>query len=130
MKILVGSNGSKITDEMIRIAGKHAKAFDGKVFLVQSWKDGHDHTRQDVEDAEAELERVRRLFAEEGVSCETHLFVRGLSPGEDLVKFAHDNDIDEIVIRVKRRSRVGKAIFGSTPQYVILNAPCPVVTVK
>ncbi len=50
--------------------------------------------------------------------------------GEDLVRFAKDNDIDEIIIGVKRRSKVGKLVFGSTAQYVILKAPCPVLAVK
>ncbi|MGW8186758.1 MAG: universal stress protein, partial [Desulfobacterales bacterium] len=56
--------------------------------------------------------------------------VRGLSPGEDLVQFAKENRIDEIIIGVRRRSKVGKLVFGSTAQFVILNAPCPVVSVK
>jgi nucleotide-binding universal stress UspA family protein len=56
--------------------------------------------------------------------------VRGLRPGEDLVQFAKENGIDEIIIGVRRRSKVGKLVFGSTAQYVILNAPCPVVSVK
>ena len=47
-----------------------------------------------------------------------------------LVEFADQNDIIEIVIGVRRRSKVGKLLFGSTAQYVILTAPCPVVSVK
>ena len=38
--------------------------------------------------------------------------------------------VEEIIIGVRRRSKVGKLLFGSTAQYVILNAPCPVVSVK
>jgi len=52
------------------------------------------------------------------------------STGEDLVNHAKDKDIDEIIIGVRRRSKVGKLVFGSTAQYVILEAPCPVVAVK
>ena len=130
MKILIGFNGGKISEEIIKIGIEQAKAFDANVFLVQSWKDGRDHTRQDVEYAERELEWVSNRLTQEGIDCENHLLVRGLSPGEDLVKFTRDNAIDEIIIGVKSRSPVGKAIFGSTAQYVILNAPCPVVTVK
>jgi nucleotide-binding universal stress UspA family protein len=53
-----------------------------------------------------------------------------MTPGEDLVDYAGENGIDEIIIGIKRRSKVGKLLFGSNAQYVILKAPCPVVTVK
>jgi nucleotide-binding universal stress UspA family protein len=58
------------------------------------------------------------------------LLIRGLSAGEDLVEFANENEVDEIIVGVKRRSKVGKLLMGSTAQYVILQAECPVVTVK
>jgi len=53
-----------------------------------------------------------------------------LTPGEDLVAIAKKNDVEEIIIGVKRRSKVGKMLFGSNAQYVILNAHCAVVAVK
>ncbi|MFN2437147.1 MAG: universal stress protein, partial [Desulfotignum sp.] len=58
------------------------------------------------------------------------LLVRGLEPGEDIVRFADENRVDEIVIGVRSRSKVGKLLFGSTSQVVILQAGCPVVSVK
>jgi nucleotide-binding universal stress UspA family protein len=33
-------------------------------------------------------------------------------------------------VGVKRRSKVGKILMGSTAQFVVLQAPCPVVSVK
>jgi nucleotide-binding universal stress UspA family protein len=56
--------------------------------------------------------------------------IRGLSPGEDIVEFAKENKIDEIIVGVKRRSKVGKLLMGSTAQVVILQASCPVISVK
>jgi nucleotide-binding universal stress UspA family protein len=46
------------------------------------------------------------------------------------VAFAEENKVDEIIIGVRSRSKVGKLLFGSTSQVVILQANCPVVTVK
>jgi nucleotide-binding universal stress UspA family protein len=53
-----------------------------------------------------------------------------VSPGEDLVEFATENKIDEIIVGIKKLSKVGKLLMGSTAQYVILEAECPVVSVK
>jgi nucleotide-binding universal stress UspA family protein len=53
-----------------------------------------------------------------------------MTPGEDLVDFAKEQAVDEIIIGIKRRSKVGKLLFGSNAQYIIIKAPCPVVTVK
>jgi len=47
-----------------------------------------------------------------------------------LVTFAREEQVDEIIIGVKSRSKVGKILFDSTAQAVILTAECPVVTVK
>jgi nucleotide-binding universal stress UspA family protein len=56
--------------------------------------------------------------------------MRGNPPGEDIVAFAQENSADLIVIGIKKRSRVGKLMFGSTAQYVILSSECPVLAVK
>lgn len=131
MKLLVGYDGSNVALAAIAIAKRHAKVFQTEtVYLVRSMEGGQDVTRREFDNAEHELGRVNRTFTDEGISSEPHLLVRSLSPGEDLVQFANDNGVDEIVIGVRRRSKVGKLVFGSTAQYVILNAPCPVVTVR
>jgi nucleotide-binding universal stress UspA family protein len=53
-----------------------------------------------------------------------------MTPGEDLVRFAVENDIDLIFVGIKKKSKAQKIILGSTAQYIILKAPCPVTTVK
>jgi nucleotide-binding universal stress UspA family protein len=58
------------------------------------------------------------------------LLIRGIAPGDDLVNFAKETQADEIIIGVKNRTKVGKLLLGSTAQAVVLNAPCPVVTMK
>jgi len=130
MKIMVCFDGSAPSKEATRLALEHAKAFNASVAIVSSMIKGTESERQDIEKAELDLEHEKKLIAEEGISCESHLLIRGLSAGEDLINFAEERKIDEIIIGIRRRSKVEKLVFGSTAQYVILKALCPVVTVK
>ena len=130
MKILVGYDRSAVAKDALNLAKKHAKAFNAKVYLLTSLARSHELQLEDIQKSEHELENLRTQFTAEGISCETHAIVSAISPGEDVVQFATDNEIDEIVIGVRRRSKVGKLLFGSNAQYIILQAECPVVAVK
>ena len=130
MNILVGYDSSNVAKEALVLAQKHAKAFDAIVYVVRSLAQSREMKLEDIQQAEQELEKIRRSFRDEGIACKTEAIVSSISPGEDLVQFAQENEIDEIIIGVRRRSKVGKLIFGSNAQYIILMAKCPVVTVK
>lgn len=130
MKILVGYDGSASAKDALALAKKHAAAFDAAVTVVTSLTGGSVTHAAEVEHATQDLEFAEALFAKDGRPCETHLLVRGMSPGEDIVNYAKEHAVDEIIIGIKRRSKVGKLLFGSNAQYIIIKAPCPVVTVK
>jgi len=130
MKILVGYDGSNSAKEALNLAKTHAQLFDAGVDVITSMEKGTEGHREQIEQAEHGLEWAKSLFDENGIACNTHLLIRGLAPGEDIVEFAEENKSDEIVIGVKRRSKVSKLLLGSTAQYVILQATCPVVSVK
>ena len=130
MKIMVGLDGSNSSKEALSLAKEHAKTFNAKIELVTSMEKGTEAQQKEIEQAEHDLANEKKLLEDDGISCDTHLMIRGMTPGEDLIDFAEENEVDEIVIGVRRRSKVGKLVFGSTAQHVILSAPCPVVTVK
>ncbi|MGD8881532.1 MAG: universal stress protein [Desulfobacterales bacterium] len=130
MKILVGYDGTNSAKEALNLAKSHAKAFAASVEVVRSMQKGTESQRKAIEQAERGLAYAKTLFEEDNIVCNTHLLIRGLSAGEDLIEFANENKIDQIIVGVKRRSKVGKLLMGSTAQYVILQAQCPVVTVK
>jgi len=130
MKILVGYDGSKASKYALQLAKDHAKVLDASIDVVTSMVKANENQYEDVRQAELGLEYTKAMLEGEGIECETHLLIKGFSPGEDLVEFAEENQIDEIFVGVRRRSKVGKLLMGSTAQHVILNAPCPVVTVK
>ena len=130
MKILVGFDGSNSAKDALALAKKHAAAFDATVIIVSSLTGGSVTHAVEVEHATENLESAKKMFEEDGLQCETKLLVRGMTPGEDIVDYAKEKAIDEIIIGIKRRSKVGKLLFGSNAQYIIIKAPCPVVTVK
>ena len=91
---------------------------------------GKEEASPEYNHASERLKNAKTFFEQDNIPCSTSLSIRGLSPGEDLVEFAKENQIDEIIIGAKRRSKVEKFLFGSNARFVILHADCPVVTVK
>jgi len=130
MKILVGYEESRVADAALKLAHKHASAYGADLFIVTSLEQSPTLKKEDIDRAENNLEKIRKPFVADDIPCEVRATVSYQTAGEDLVNFAKDNDIDEIIIGVRRRSKVGKLVFGSTAQYVILEAPCPVTSVK
>ncbi len=130
MKILVGYRGTDVGKDLLALAVEHARAFAGEIVLITSLSGGEKTTQQQVAEAEQKLEEAKNILDKLGVKNETHLLIRGKTAGEDIVAFAAENDCSEIIIGVKSRSKVGKILFGSTAQFVILKAGCPVVSVK
>jgi len=130
MKILVAYNGYFVSRDAAKLANSYAKKFNAEALVVTTLETGHKLHLDDMEKADNALEQVKRHFDQSNIPCKTKLLSNRLSAGENIVQFARDNAVDLIMIGVKRRSRVGKMLLGSTAQYVILNAPCPVLSLK
>ena len=130
MKIIVGFDRSNTSKAALDVAIKHAHAVGGELLVVCSMVEGKDDNLHDINAAEADLAAAKTLAESVGVPCSTHLLIRGMLPGEDLVHFAAEERAELIVVGIRRRSKVGKLLMGSTAQYIILKAPCPVLTVK
>ncbi|MCD4742370.1 MAG: universal stress protein [Desulfobacteraceae bacterium] len=130
MKIMVGYNGGAIGRRALSIAREYAKTFNAFVYIITSMEGGTSEKRSDIEKAQDNLDFAASFMQDAGVECDARQSVRGLSPGEDLVKFADDNDIAHIFLGVRTKSRAQKVLLGSISSYVILKASCPVTTVN
>ena len=131
MKLIVGyKSGTNQAENLLELALKRAQLFNATVLIVTIMGQGMEKDQELITKTEAGLEIGRTHFDKKKIPCETHLLIRGIDPADDLVTFAKETQADEIIIGVKNRTRVGKLLLGSTAQAVILNASCPVVSIK
>jgi len=130
MKLVVAYRASEVGKKVLALAVERARQSAAQVYLVTSLVGGGETPVDVIEQARTDLDQAAGLLAANGIAAETHLLIRGLSAGEDVVQFAQEIDADEIIVGIWKKSKVGKILFGSTAQDVILKAGCPVLTTK
>ena len=130
MKILVAYSGTKESEAALELAKIHAKIFDAKLLVLFSSEGGKGEKPEEISKIKNDLDRIQKEISEDGIECEMEQLARGLTPGEDIVLFAEENDIEQIYVGIHKKSRTSKLILGSTAQYIILKAKCTVISVK
>lgn len=130
MRIVVGYDMTDAAEKAFSSALELAKKLNAELILIASLVGGTKENVEEINAYEKGLRIAHQKATKQGLKCEKHLLMRGNQPGEDLVAFAKETRADLVVIGIKKRSKVGKLMFGSTAQYVILSSDCPVLTVK
>ena len=131
MKYLICYDGSKAAKSALKLARDNAKGSNVKLEVVYIITRETPLKHSQIKEKEDDLKKeVKDLLDGENVPYETSVLVTSLTSGEQLVQFAQSEQVTQIYIGIIKKSRVDKLIFGSTAQYVILHAPCPVITVK
>jgi nucleotide-binding universal stress UspA family protein len=130
MKFLVCYDETNEAKEALKVAQEHARVWNAKLEVVNAVIRVEPLKHSRVQKMEENLaEQVKEILGSDDPPYEVQLLLTDLTSGEQLVKFAEDLKIDLIFLGIVKKSKVGKLLFGSTAQYVILHAPCPVVTV-
>ena len=130
MKFLVCYDETNEAKKTLKVAREHAKVWQAGLEVVSAITRVEPLKHTKVKKMEAKMEaEVKEILAADDPPYEVQLLLTDLTSGEQLVKFAEDLKIDLIFLGIVKKSKVGKLLFGSTAQYVILHAPCPVVTV-
>jgi len=131
MKFLVCYDETNEAKEALKVAQEHARVWNAKLEIVNAVIRIEPLKHSKVEKMEINLAgQIKEILGSDDPPYEVQLLLTDLTSGEQLVKFAEDMKIDLIFLGIVKKSKVGKLLFGSTAQYVILHAPCPVVTVQ
>jgi nucleotide-binding universal stress UspA family protein len=86
--------------------------------------------RHPAPEVEADIDVEREKLARSGVRYTLLEPDQDSDPADVILDTARDREADLIVLGIRRRSPVGKIIMASTAQRVLLESPCPVLSVK
>ena len=125
--IVVGFVSTPEGHAALRHAGHEALLRTLPLLVVDLSKDGHDATPAAVD---GDLGEVRTQLDAAGLAVDIASPDPLFEPSEHLLKVTQEAGGTLIVIGLRHRSRVGKFLLGSSAQRILLEADCPVVTVK
>ena len=80
--------------------------------------------------ARTAVEELSKSLVDSGFDVEISTPATTFSAGAELARIAKREKVDLLVIGLSKRSRVGKALLGSDAQTALLNAACPVLSVR
>lgn len=132
MKIMLCYDGSDGAKEGINEAIKYAAAFNAEVHVVTSIKTIDKDYPKLIEPTLTDHENIKTVFSVNKIPCETHIVYRDGedTPGMALLEFSKENQVHLIIVGLKKRSKLGKMIFGSVAQYILLKTNTNVLCVR
>lgn len=130
MKIVVGFIDTPEGHAAVDVATEEARQRDASLVIVNSMHGGGRESGDEyIATAEA-FEALSQRLKSLGIAFETHEFVRGNSPAEDVVAAVEQTGAGLIVIGVRKRSTTGKVLLGSNALDILHDSPVPVLCVK
>ncbi|MGQ1795587.1 universal stress protein [Kocuria oceani] len=86
--------------------------------------------RHQAPEVGADIDVEREKLTRSGLRYELREPEHDSDPADVILDTAREREAELIVLGIRRRSPVGKIIMASTAQRVLLESPCPVLSVK
>lgn len=131
MAILAAISDADVDDQILSEAVTLADAFDDELHVVHV-RSYDSLSEKEQNSTDKTIKQQTEAIAAEAVTNIDRSTVpvgRIGQPAAQILEYADEIDAQYIVIGGQKRSPVGKALFGSTTQQVLLGAERPVVTV-
>jgi nucleotide-binding universal stress UspA family protein len=130
MSVIVGYLSSDRGRKALERGVEEAKLRNTSLVVVHSLHGAGKEDDEDVITSDRDLRALETMLEGEGVQFSVHNYVRGNEPAQDIVQAARDFDGELIVIGLRQRSSAGKFLLGSNAHDILMDAPCPVLTIK
>ncbi|MEA2064291.1 MAG: universal stress protein [Gemmatimonadota bacterium] len=146
-KILYSTDFGESAGEALQYAAMLASEYGAELHLIHVLspynegevppEEGFSRMEESVESCDARLirntrQRINRKIERHrrhGLEMFKHI-ERGLSPYQEIVRVAREQDMDLVVMGTYGRGPVAHFFFGSTAEQVVRLADCPVLTVR
>lgn len=140
MPIVAAVDRTRRESNVVKRGRELADAYDTELHVVHVLSQSDflelERTSLDQSRQAVEMDQVRGIarelateVAEEVADVFTPVGLVG-DASKEILRYARENDAEYIVLGGRKRSPVGKALFGSVTQSVLLNADRPVVAVR
>jgi nucleotide-binding universal stress UspA family protein len=130
VSIIVGYLPSDRGARALALGIQEAKLRNSKLIVVHSLRGAGKDDDEDVIKSDRDLKSLDESLKSEGVEFSVHNYVRGNEPAQDIIEAAQEFDGELIVIGLRQRTPAGKFLLGSNAHDILMNSPCPVLTVR
>ena len=134
-KVLVATDGSKFSAIAVNKAIDFAQAYGGSLVVIsvvdvptEFYAEAPKAVEDMIRKAREYTSAVKKQAEADGVKAES--FVGEAEAWEAIVKLAHDQEVNMVVVGSHGRTGLRRLLMGSVTEKVIGHAPCPVLVVK
>ncbi|MEJ6541808.1 universal stress protein [Brachybacterium paraconglomeratum] len=125
-KILLAYVPSATSEAAFAFAVEEAELRGASLLVLASERAPDPRKARGVTDHRPLQERLE----ETGLAFELRTVPKRDDPADDILDAVEHDDVDLVILGIRKRTPIGKILLGSTSQRVAIEAPVPVVMVK
>lgn len=125
-KILLAYVPSATSEAAFDFAVEEAERRDASLLVLASERAPDPRKARGVTDQRPLQERLE----ETGLGFELRTVPKRDDPADDILDAVEHDDVDLVILGIRKRTPIGKILLGSTSQRVAMESPVPVVMVK
>jgi nucleotide-binding universal stress UspA family protein len=125
-KILLAYVPSATSEAAFAFAVEEAERRNASLLVLASERAPDPRKARGVTDQRPLQERLE----ETGLAFELRTVPKRDDPADDILDAVEHDDVDLVILGIRKRTPIGKILLGSTSQRVAIESPVPVVMVK